>query len=94
MTEMQAAIGRIQLKIMPDWRGKRLNNGNKIWHMAKQCKGLRVPDISDYNKHAVYKYYVFVKSKGLKMIGIAIFLVKKLMRWACHAIQDLALKYI
>jgi dTDP-4-amino-4,6-dideoxygalactose transaminase len=61
MTEMQAAIGRIQLKRMPDWHRKRLNNANSIWNAAKQCKGLRVPAISDYIEHAAYKCYVFVK---------------------------------
>jgi len=61
MTEMQAAIGRIQLKRMPDWHRKRLNNANSIWSAAKQCKGLRVPAIPDYIEHAAYKCYVFVK---------------------------------
>jgi dTDP-4-amino-4,6-dideoxygalactose transaminase len=61
MTEMQAAIGRIQLKKMSDWHRKRLNNANSIWNAAKQCKALRVPDIPDYIEHAAYKSYVFVK---------------------------------
>jgi len=61
MTEMQAVIGRIQLKRMPDWHRKRLNNANSIWSAAKQCKGLRVPVIPDYIEHAAYKCYVFVK---------------------------------
>jgi len=61
ITEMQSAIGRIQLKRMPDWHRKRLNNANSIWNAAKQCKGLRVPDIPDYIEHAAYKCYVFVK---------------------------------
>tara|TARA_B100001250_G_scaffold143324_1_gene122652 strand:+ start:11477 stop:12637 length:1161 start_codon:yes stop_codon:yes gene_type:complete len=61
MTEMQAAIGRIQLKKMSDWHRKRLNNANSIWDAAKQCKALRVPDIPDYIEHAAYKSYVFVK---------------------------------
>jgi len=61
MTEMQAAIGRIQLKRMPDWHSKRLSNANKIWGAAKQCKGLRVPTIPDYIEHAAYKCYVFVE---------------------------------
>jgi len=61
MTEMQAAIGRIQLKKMPDWQRKRLNNANSIWNAAKQCKGLRAPDIPDHIEHAAYKCYVFVK---------------------------------
>jgi len=47
MTEMQAAIGRIQLKRMSDWHKKRLSNANSIWSVAKQCKGLRAPTIPD-----------------------------------------------
>jgi len=61
MTEMQAAIGRIQLKRMPDWHKKRLDHANSIWSAAKQCKGLRVPTVPDYIEHAAYKCYVFVK---------------------------------
>jgi len=61
MTEMQAVIGRIQLKRMSDWHKKRLSNANSIWSAAKQCKGLRVPTIPDYIEHAAYKCYVFVK---------------------------------
>jgi dTDP-4-amino-4,6-dideoxygalactose transaminase len=66
MTEMQAAIGRIQLKRMPDWHDKRLSNANKIWNIAKQCEGLRVPAIPSYIEHAAYKCYVFVKPNELK----------------------------
>jgi len=61
MTEMQAAIGRIQLKRMPDWHAKRITNANKIWGTASQCKGFRVPIIHDYIEHAAYKCYIFVK---------------------------------
>jgi len=61
MTEMQAAIGRIQLKRMPDWHAKRLSNANKIWNTAKQCKGLRMLSIPKHIEHAAYKCYVFVK---------------------------------
>jgi len=61
MTEMQAAIGRIQLKRMPYWHKKRLSNANSIWITAKQCKGLRVPVIPNYIEHAAYKCYVFVE---------------------------------
>jgi len=72
MTEMQAAIGRIQLTRMSDWTSKRLVNANAIWNVAKKLKGLRVPDLSCdgcQNKcdqvtgcaHAAYKCYVFVE---------------------------------
>ena len=61
MTEMQAAIGRIQLKKMHDWHAKRVSNINHIWSVAKQCKGLRVPKIPSNIDHAAYKCYVFVE---------------------------------
>ena len=65
MTEIQAAIGRIQLKRMPDWHRKRMNNANSIWRAAKQCKGLRVPTIPDHIEHAAYKCYIFVEPDKL-----------------------------
>ena len=66
MTELQAVIGRIQLKRMPNWHTKRITNANKIWNIAKQCKGLRVPNIPDNIEHAAYKCYMFVELKELK----------------------------
>jgi dTDP-4-amino-4,6-dideoxygalactose transaminase len=66
MTEMQAAIGRIQLKRMHDWSEKRLNNAEIIWSMAKEQRGLHVPEVPLYILHAAYKCYVFVKPEELK----------------------------
>ena len=72
MTEMQAAIGRIQLKRMPEWNKARLKNASAIWNAASTCEGLRVPklacdrcsgdcDVSAACVHAAYKCYVFVE---------------------------------
>jgi len=61
MTEMQAVIGRIQLKKMSDWHSKRLSNANKIWDAARRCQLLRVPDVFEYVEHAAYKCYIFVR---------------------------------
>ena len=66
MTEMQAVIGKIQLKRMLNWRTKRISNANKIWNTAKQYKGLRVPNIPNHIEHAAYKCYVFIELKELK----------------------------
>lgn len=76
MTEMQAAIGRIQLKRMPKWNQKRVNNQNAILETSSKLNGLRVPSnecascpgCDDTNKcvHAAYKCYVFVKPEELK----------------------------
>ena len=65
MTEMQAAIGRIQLTRMLSWHFKRLENAKKVWNAARTCKGLRVPHIPDHIEHAAYKCYVFVKLEYL-----------------------------
>ena len=61
MTEMQAAIGGIQLKRMSEWHNARINNANLIWNAARSIELYRVPFIPDYIEHAAYKCYVFVK---------------------------------
>jgi dTDP-4-amino-4,6-dideoxygalactose transaminase len=66
MTEMQAAIGRIQLRRMPEWHEERLNNALRIWQCARNLPGLRVPVIPEWAGHAAYKGYVFVDPKLLK----------------------------
>jgi len=44
MLEMQAAIGRIQLKRMPTWHDIRLKYAEQIWNAAKDLPGIRVPE--------------------------------------------------
>lgn len=66
MTEMQAAIGRVQIKRMPKWHIYRLSNAKKIWNSCRDCKGLYVPDIPSHIEHAAYKCYVFLKLNELK----------------------------
>ena len=67
MTEMQAAIGRIQLKRMPEWSRSRQANASEIWQTARKCSGLRVPSVPDYIEHAAYKCYVFVEPDKLNV---------------------------
>ncbi|NOR69593.1 MAG: aminotransferase [Methylomarinum sp.] len=66
MIEMQAVIGRIQLKRMNDWTVKRISNLNKIWNTARKLSGLRVSLVPDNIEHAAYKCYVFVEPDKLK----------------------------
>jgi len=66
MTEMQAAIGRIQLKKMIFWHTKRLSNANKIWNVAREFKAFRATNIPNYIEHAAYKCYLFVIPSKLK----------------------------
>ena len=66
MTEMQAAIGRIQLRRLHSWHSERLKNASTLWGSARQLPGLRVPDIPSTIEHAAYKCYVFVDPSVLK----------------------------
>lgn len=66
MLEMQAAIGRIQLRRMPEWHRRRLENATAIWSVARELPGLRVPEVPRNVDHAAYKCYAFVEPAALK----------------------------
>ena len=66
MLEVQAVIGRIQLRRMQDWHRARLDNAQSIWTAARQLPALRVPALPDNDVHAAYKCYVFVRPQCLK----------------------------
>ncbi|WP_420833202.1 DegT/DnrJ/EryC1/StrS family aminotransferase [Pseudemcibacter aquimaris] len=65
MTEMQAAIGRIQLKLLPEWINRRQEYANKLDHVVSKYPALIKQDIPDYIEHARYKYYTYVNTKEL-----------------------------
>lgn len=65
MTEMQAAIGRVQLGKLPGWVRKRQRHAVILTEGFSCIPGLRVtPPPADIG-HAYYKYYVFVKPESL-----------------------------
>ena len=72
MTEMQGAIGRIQLKRMSEWTKLRNRNAlilNQAFeHLTNKAGLLRIPQLNNDKKcvHAYYKYYVFVERDSLK----------------------------
>lgn len=65
LTEMQSAIGRIQLARMPQWKQARQANAGRLWEAGRSCPGLRVPEIPPHIEHAAYKCYLFVEPDGL-----------------------------
>ena len=65
MTEMQSAIGRIQLTRMPEWCRLRGKYAELIADTCSSFDCIRVPTVPDYVEHANYKYYVFVKPELL-----------------------------
>lgn len=60
LTEMQSAIGRIQLQRMPEWTSARQTHCRAIWETAAALPELRVPKVPEGIGHAGYKCYVFV----------------------------------
>jgi dTDP-4-amino-4,6-dideoxygalactose transaminase len=66
MTEMQAAIGRIQLGRMPGWHEARARNAEAILATARSQPALRVPELPEHVVHAWYKCYLFVRPEGLR----------------------------
>ncbi len=66
LTEMQSAIGRLQLTRMPDWHDTRLDYASRIWTFARSVAGLRVPALPEHIQHGAYKCYVFVELDRLK----------------------------
>ncbi|ELR03038.1 hypothetical protein GMDG_08869 [Pseudogymnoascus destructans 20631-21] len=66
MTEMQAAIGRIQLARLPAWRAARQRNAEHLLGALREIEALRCPNPADGVEHGWYKFYAFVRPEALK----------------------------
>ncbi|MFH1079154.1 MAG: DegT/DnrJ/EryC1/StrS aminotransferase family protein [Pseudomonadota bacterium] len=66
MTEMQAAIGRLQLRKLPQWLTLRRRNAAVLTDVFSRIPGLRLTIPPQEIEHAYYKYYVFVEPEALK----------------------------
>jgi dTDP-4-amino-4,6-dideoxygalactose transaminase len=65
MLEIQAAIGRIQLRRMHEWHARRQANAQAIWNACDAHLGLRVPSTAREIQHACYKAYVYLRPENL-----------------------------
>ena len=60
LTELQSAIGRIQLSKLPEWTKLRTRNANILVETLRDLNAIRVPlPIEGFN-HAWYKFYCFI----------------------------------
>jgi hypothetical protein len=66
MTEMQAAIGRLQLRKLESWRDARRRNAAALEQALSRAPGLRLTPTPESIGHAYYKYYAFVRPNVLK----------------------------
>ncbi|MEY8252261.1 MAG: DegT/DnrJ/EryC1/StrS aminotransferase family protein [Colwellia sp.] len=65
LTEMQSAIGRIQLTRMAKWTKLRGQHAAKLVRVCREFECMRIPKIPADIKHANYKFYVFIKPEKL-----------------------------
>ena len=65
MLEMQAVIGRIQLRRMAEWTAKRTANSKQIQTVCREFQALYVPQLPEGSQHAQYKCYVYVRPECL-----------------------------
>jgi dTDP-4-amino-4,6-dideoxygalactose transaminase len=67
LTEMQSAIGRVQLHKLPDWTKRRQRHAAILTESFAHIKGLMLASVPPEIGHAMYKYYVFVQPEMLSV---------------------------
>ena len=65
LTEMQSAIGRAQLRKLPQWLTQRSANAQVLLERLSGLPGLRVPAAPAGVGHAWYKFYAYVEPESL-----------------------------
>ena len=66
LTEMQSAIGRIQLKNLSNTNNLRKRNAHILFNYLKNIPSVRIPLPPSYVNHAWYKFYAYLKKDKLK----------------------------
>jgi len=66
MTEMQAVLGRIQLRDLPETVKVRNENADILREALAAQQALRIPAVESSDVHAYYKFYVYVVPEALK----------------------------
>lgn len=66
MTEMQAVLGRLQLRDLAQAVAIRNKNASVLRQALQESSAVRVPVVNDGDVHAYYKLYAYVEPKALK----------------------------
>lgn len=66
LTEMQSALGRIQLRKMKSWTKLRNRNASEIYKAIEDLPIVNIPLIPDYIEHAFYKCYILLNKDHIK----------------------------
>ncbi len=65
LSEVQSAVGRVQLRKMPDWSAARRRNAALLTSHLVRYPFLRMPATPAHSEHAFYKLYAFVEKQKL-----------------------------
>lgn len=66
LSEIQAAVGRVQLRRLPDWLHQRRNNAALFNDMLQLNENLRIPQLPRDNEHAYYRFTAYLEPARLK----------------------------
>ena len=66
LTELQSAIGRIQLSKLSRWNELRTRNANILINKLMKLDSIRTPSPIEGFKHAWYKFYCFLEPNNIK----------------------------
>ena len=66
LSEMQSAMGRIQLRKLPEWITQRQANAQILFEAFRELPAVRVTAPPRAISHAYYKYYAFIRPERLK----------------------------
>lgn len=66
LTEMQAAMGRIMLRRLPEWVEARRANAARLDAALATVEGLRIPKAPEHIYHSYYMYYAFVRPEMMR----------------------------
>jgi dTDP-4-amino-4,6-dideoxygalactose transaminase len=66
MTAIQAAIGRVQLRKLPNWTAARAAHAATLRELLAGIPSLRIPEPPKHLVHAWYKFYAFLRPDLLR----------------------------
>jgi dTDP-4-amino-4,6-dideoxygalactose transaminase len=86
MLEMQAVLGRIQLRRLSDWHARRTQNAQALSEALLRYPGaVRVPVPDEGFVHAFYRLYAYLKPEGLRQGWDRERVIAELNRRGIHA---------
>ena len=66
MTELQAAIARLQLRKLAEWRAQRQANAELLLSGLAGVPGLRTPEPPAHVRHAYYRFYTYLDTSRMR----------------------------